>query len=260
MPKGWLHWQQREPETFEAFTRILHLISEDEEQLLKPGDPIRMPGFDEEIPTLVCEYGTVPLVHAAASVQRMVALAYMLVWTWEQHDLYTGFHEPVRNMVVLVDEIEAHLHPRWKRTVLPALLAVGQALHADLEIQYLITTHGPLVLAGLEPIFDREHDRLFNFSLNKEKRQAQLVQLPFRKHGRADHWFTSEAFGMEQARSLAGEKAIKMAKACNVKGNLTRKRSRRSMPAWNEPWVSTTVSGVAGPTLPSNMVWPYDEG
>ena len=209
--KGWLHWQRQEPETFDAFTRILQLLAEDE-QPLTPGDPLPIPGFDEEIPTLIYPYGAVPVVHAAASVKRIVGLAYMLVWTWEQHGKYVGLNEPVDHMIVLVDEIEAHLHPRWKRSVIPALLSVGQALHTNLAIQYLITTHGPMVLAGLEPIFDREQDRLFTFGLDKEQRQAQLRQLPFRKHGRADHWFTSEAFGMNQARSAEAEKAIEQAR------------------------------------------------
>ncbi len=44
--------------------------------------------------------------------------------------------------IVLIDEIEAHLHPRWQRTVVPLLRS------ALPRCQFIITTHSPLVVAS----------------------------------------------------------------------------------------------------------------
>ena len=46
--------------------------------------------------------------------------------------------------LVLVDEIDLHLHPRWQRTL------VGSLKRAFPNVQFVATTHSPLVLAGLE--------------------------------------------------------------------------------------------------------------
>jgi predicted ATP-binding protein involved in virulence len=46
--------------------------------------------------------------------------------------------------VVLIDEIELHLHPRWQRAVIPALQATFP------NIQFIIATHSPQVLSQVE--------------------------------------------------------------------------------------------------------------
>jgi hypothetical protein len=44
--------------------------------------------------------------------------------------------------VILIDEIEAHLHPRWQRTVVPLLREVFP------RCQFITTTHSPLVVGS----------------------------------------------------------------------------------------------------------------
>lgn len=46
--------------------------------------------------------------------------------------------------VVLIDEIELHLHPGWQQRVIPSLLA------AFPNIQFLITTHSPQVISSVD--------------------------------------------------------------------------------------------------------------
>ncbi len=48
------------------------------------------------------------------------------------------------NGIVLIDELDLHLHPRWQRAVLPQLMSVFP------NIQWVVTTHSPLVLQNLE--------------------------------------------------------------------------------------------------------------
>ncbi|PZF37177.1 MULTISPECIES: AAA family ATPase [unclassified Curtobacterium] len=47
--------------------------------------------------------------------------------------------------VVLIDELEAHLHPRWQRSVMPLLREIFP------YVQFVITTHSPLVVGSAEP-------------------------------------------------------------------------------------------------------------
>ncbi len=53
--------------------------------------------------------------------------------------------------IVLIDEIELHLHPRWQQSVVPSLRTVFP------NIQFIITTHSPIVLSTT----DRECIREF---------------------------------------------------------------------------------------------------
>jgi hypothetical protein len=46
--------------------------------------------------------------------------------------------------ILLIDEIELHLHPKWQQTVIPRLRA------AFPNTQIIVTTHSPLVLTSLE--------------------------------------------------------------------------------------------------------------
>lgn len=46
--------------------------------------------------------------------------------------------------VVLLDEVDLHLHPRWQRTVLPELRK------AFPKLQFIVTTHSPQVLSSVE--------------------------------------------------------------------------------------------------------------
>jgi predicted ATP-binding protein involved in virulence len=46
--------------------------------------------------------------------------------------------------IVLIDEIETHLHPEWQREVIPALTDTFQ------NIQFFITTHSPQVLGSVD--------------------------------------------------------------------------------------------------------------
>ncbi len=47
--------------------------------------------------------------------------------------------------LVLIDEPEAHMHPRWQRQLRPALLGLLP------EAQFIVATHSPYIVEGLEP-------------------------------------------------------------------------------------------------------------
>ncbi len=213
----WAFWQARNNEAFQQLCQVLKTLSPDPKEILSPGELTRISLDDvRDIPTLRMPYGQeVPIVHAAAGIKRIVALAYLLVWTWQEHLRASELlaQEPTRRIIFLIDEIEAHLHPRWQRVILRALLQVMGALTgtADVEVQIIAVTHSPLVMASLEPLFDEERDRVFHFDLRAER--VILEEVPWAKQGDAANWLVSEAFGLQQARSLEAERAIEAAEA-----------------------------------------------
>ena len=64
--------------------------------------------------------------------------------------------------IVLIDEIDLHLHPRWQRAVIPKLQSIFP------NIQWVITTHSPEVLGEVENasiyILDNKQVRLLDFN------------------------------------------------------------------------------------------------
>jgi len=95
--------------------------------------------------------------------------------------------------------------------ILPALLGVAAALtEADqTEIQLIASSHAPMVLASMEPIFDAERDALFVLDLVAG--QVEISRQLWRPRGDASAWLTSEIFDLGEARSLPAERAIRKA-------------------------------------------------
>jgi predicted ATPase len=144
-------------------------------------------------------------------------MAYLIVWVWEEHKEQSRLirKEPQRRMVVLVDELEAHLHPQWQRSILPALLNVKGDLEAYLQIQFLVTTHSPLVVASIEPRFDATRDKIFHLDLVRSSLfdgEVVLTEPDFISLGTVDSWLRSDIFELRHARSLEAEQAIEDAK------------------------------------------------
>lgn len=211
--RDWIRWQSAtDRKTFDQFASILKRLSPEDLGTLTPGDPVRLPGDPREIPTIQHRYATVPVTHASAGVQRVLLLAYLIIWSWREHELAAERmgRSPLRRMMVIVDELEAHLHPKWQRIVLPALMGVGDLLSSDLTVQMIAATHSPMILASMEATFDASIDVLYH--LFGAGPTVKLEETPFVKYGDASGWLTSPLFGLRHARSREAEMAIEDAK------------------------------------------------
>jgi hypothetical protein len=116
-----------------------------------------------------------------------------------------------RSLTLLFDEVEAHLHPKWQRRVLPALLQAVDLLSEKLPVQVFASTHAPLVLASLEPHFDQERDSLLHFEL--EQKTVRVRPILWTTHGDVTNWLESNVFGLPWARSPEAGQAIDAALA-----------------------------------------------
>lgn len=100
--------------------------------------------------------------------------------------------------VVLIDEVEAHLHPRWQRE-LPAWLT----RHFP-ALQFIVTTHSPLIAQCAD------RDGIFVLPMPDEgdrtPRKLSSAECDAIRLGRADHTLLGAAFGLGSTRSLAAER------------------------------------------------------
>ncbi|MBM7867388.1 AAA family ATPase [Heliobacterium gestii] len=215
LERDWVSWQKGSEPQFEMLKAVLEKLSPPGERLC-PGKPKRVflgEGFDR--PTLQFGQEEVPVVLASAGLRRDLALAYLLVWVWHEHRQTAKllYREPETRITVLIDEPETHLHPGWQRRIVPALLQAVDVLQGDqaAQIQLLLATHSPMVLASLEPIFDEERDVLYH--LKTVSGEVELNLQPWTKQGDVTNWLVSEVFGLEQARSAEAERAIEAAEA-----------------------------------------------
>ena len=94
-----------------------------------------------------------------------------LLWIWWlalKIVHHYGFKEGWQNKpaILLIDEIENHLHPTWQRRVIPALLEHFPGL------QIFATTHSPFVVAGLKAgqvhLLERDENGLVTASTHPE--------------------------------------------------------------------------------------------
>jgi len=215
--RDWVAWQNQ-PRTspFALLKSVVARLSPSPGEPIDIGAPVRLSAVNvKDFPTLSLPYGEVALPHASAAVRRIVSLAYLVTWAWDEHKRASRLRNQrtVPDVVLMIDEVESHLHPLWQRTIVPSLLDLGQALEAQVDFQLLATTHAPLVLASIEPHFDQDRDSLFLFALDAKDREVSLRKVPWARQGDAVGWLTSPVFGLDQARSREAEMAIEAAEA-----------------------------------------------
>jgi len=93
--------------------------------------------------------------------------------------------------VVMIDDIDVHLHPEWQRTVVPKLATTFP------KLQFIITSHSPLVVGTLHAA---------NIRVIEDN---QIREYADRVHGlSADQILTSRYFGLSSARSPDAEKTL----------------------------------------------------
>jgi hypothetical protein len=215
--RDWASWQRENGQAFEILNQVLEVLSPSPGEKLVAGELRKLTVDDpKRYPTLRMPYGEdVAVIHASAGMRRIIALTYLLVWAWQEHLAAAQLRgdSAAREIIFLIDEIEAHLHPQWQRRIVPAVLKVMDALtgrHGS-RVQLIAATHSPLVLASAEPLFDPDKDAWFDLDL--EESNVVLRKRAFVRLGEVGNWLTSEAFDLKEPRSLEAETAIREALA-----------------------------------------------
>lgn len=213
--RDWSSWVLEAGERAHELDALLQDLATDSDRI-SIGPPVRLSVSDaRDIPSIHTPYArAIPILFASAGVRRISALAYLLRWAWQEHVIASRQlgEEPTSRLVMLFDEIESHLHPRWQRSILKSVLEAARRLRGDIQVQFLLATHSPLVLASAEPVFDSSTDAWFDLDLERsEGAPAVMIRnRPFVRRGTVGRWLTSDAFDLEsEGRSLEAEAAIK---------------------------------------------------
>jgi hypothetical protein len=102
-----------------------------------------------------------------------------------------------RPAVVLIDEIDAHMHPAWQQG-LPLRLAEQFP-----KVQFIVTTHSPFVVAGI-PVA-----QVIRLRRNKKDEVVRVENVEEdMTMGRADQILTGDLFGLETTLDPKTQKVI----------------------------------------------------
>ncbi|MCY4654314.1 MAG: AAA family ATPase [Dehalococcoidia bacterium] len=100
---------------------------------------------------------------SSGSQSTLLWILWLAFKMLNHYDFANGWNE--KPAVLLIDEIENHLHPTWQRRVIPSLLSHFPGL------QILATSHSPFAVAGLRSgqvhMLKRDSDGLVTASTNE---------------------------------------------------------------------------------------------
>ena len=185
--------------------------------LLPDVDDVRFSASEDEISAPIVEfhtpYGWVRL--------KDLSLGYRTLLTWmvdlasRLFDRYPKSANPLAEpAVVLVDEIDLHLHPRWQRTLM------GFLSERFPNTQFIATAHSPLVVQAAQDanivLLRREGDHVV---IDNDVERI--------KNWRVDQILTSELFGLESARPPQVSPALEERKKILAKSRLTKADEKR---------------------------------
>ena len=209
----WAAWISAKNDSHAAMKAVIEALASDGTGVrVEPGSLSRISIDDpRDIPTVRTGYAeAIPILHASAGIRRVVALAYMLTLAWREHRLAAEQlgEQPCESVVLLIDEVESHLHPRWQRSILRSLTGAMRELGTPEAVQMVVTTHSPLVLASVEAWFDEGRDAWFDLDLEHES-SVKLRRGMYERRGAVGHWLTSEAFDLRTDRgSIEAERVV----------------------------------------------------
>ena len=91
--------------------------------------------------------GDVPLSLLSDGVRNMIGMVADIARRAIQLNPQMGNHAIIDTQgIVLIDEVDMHLHPQWQRSIL------GSLEKAFPNIQFIVTTHSPLVISDVKGI------------------------------------------------------------------------------------------------------------
>jgi len=135
-------YRQNQPSIRQIINKVAALASE-----ITEGFPIEFLGVGEDTKGLFPQFrtpdGDIPLNVLSQGTQSIIQwLAHLLIGYAEYYDYPPDLED--KQGILIIDEIDAHLHPSWQRRIIPTLTK-----HFP-NLQIFCSTHSPLMLAGLK--------------------------------------------------------------------------------------------------------------
>jgi ABC-type multidrug transport system ATPase subunit len=162
-------------------------------------------------PTIEVEtiYGWVSLRELSLGYQTLIA--WMVDLAHRLFERYPDCDNPLEQpAIVLVDEIDLHLHPKWQRTVISHLTRIFK------QTQFIVTAHSPLIVQSAPEdanivLLKREGDQVIIHN------NEQMI-----KGWRIDQVLTSDLFELPSARPVEYDNYLKRQEEILSKPQLTK--------------------------------------
>jgi predicted ATP-binding protein involved in virulence len=126
------------------FSALLRAVSNAANTVLAPSGWKNI-AFSEIFNTAVVEhdeYGLMPVSQLSDGIRNTIALVADLAYRATQLNPHLGERAAIESSgIVLIDEVDMHLHPGWQQTILTDLIT------AFPKLQFIVTTHSPQVLS-----------------------------------------------------------------------------------------------------------------
>jgi len=117
--------------------------------------------------------------------------------------------------IVLVDEIDLHLHPKWQRKIFDYLSEKFP------QTQFIVTAHSPLIVQSAP--------KDANIVLLRKEADQVVIDNDIKsvQNWRINQILTSDLFGLESARGTEAEKKLEERKQLLAKDKLTKEEKER---------------------------------
>ena len=220
-PEEWLlqadYAIRRESEFQEKRKQQLEIVKNILIKILPDVDDIRFSEKERDskrIPTPIVEFHT-PYGWVEAkdlSLGYRTSMAWMVDFASRMFDLYPESENPLAEpAVVLIDEIDLHLHPKWQRELIDYLTNLFP------NTQFIVTTHSPLIVQAAAA-------RDANIVVCRREGDHVVIDQSVEavRGWRADQILTSDLFDLPSTRDTRIEKVEKQRREILSKAKLTK--------------------------------------
>ena len=180
---------KRYEKLLQEFFRIIGRLTEDVTVKFKEVElntnQIKVITDDGEIPIEAVSQGTASLIGWIGILLKRL------------YEIYGQEEEPRKQYaLVLMDEIDAHMHPKWQQSLIPSLTELFP------NVQFIATTHSPLIVGGMPT------EQVFRFARDENGKVIQLEIESDMTMGRTDQILTASLFGLETTLDKITQKEI----------------------------------------------------
>lgn len=139
--------------------------------------------------TIITDDGELPI--EAISQGATSVMGWVGITLQRLYEIYGADGNPrERYAIVLIDEIDAHMHPEWQQTIVQKLKTIFP------NVQFIATTHSPLIIAGMEK------KEVLRVRRDVETKEVKVEYIEENFDGlRADQILTSSLFGLQSTRA-----------------------------------------------------------
>lgn len=139
--------------------------------------------------TIITDDGQLPLESISQGMTSLIGWVGILLQ--RLYEIYREDEDPTQRFaLILMDEIDAHLHPAWQQSLVSNLAKIFP------NAQFIATTHSPLIVGGMPP------EQVIRFARDEDGKVVQLKVEQEMTVGRADQILTGDLFGLKTTLAL----------------------------------------------------------